>query len=126
MKYLKLFALLLVLPVLMTACGRSDTETSRCGKLLICLKEKGFECQILPLEEARDVPIYKASAWQRLMLNEEEVLLYFDESNRADFHVANLRSRGYSHVARFGLRFVLLYEGENEAVIRALEDLPAE
>jgi len=70
------------------------------------------------------VPIYKASSWKKLMLSDEEVLVYFDESNRADYLVSGIDPAGYSFVGPFGLRFVLVYQGADSGVLEALNAMP--
>ena len=57
------------------------------------------------------------------MVDDEEVLVYFDESNRADY-LSEPIDETYGHVARFGLRFVVVYPGMDEGVIEALESMP--
>ena len=117
---------LLLLTLWVSGCSAGTTGEKRYEKLLGYFESQGWQCRVEPLMEGTPVPIYKASVWQALWLGEEQVLLYFDDSNRADFHVANLKKKGYTCVTRFGLRFVLLYEGQNADVMEALETIPVE
>lgn len=56
----------------------------------------------------------------------EEVLVYFDESNRADYLSGRVDTERYGLATRFGLRFVLVYGGADEGVREALETIPNE
>ena len=69
------------------------------------------------------MPIYNASVWYTLFLSGEEVLVYFDESNRADYLSAQIDEEDWGTVARFGLRFILVYEGENPEILSVLQEM---
>lgn len=118
-----LAALLLTLCCMLCACGQNPSDEKLYAKLFHHFESRGFACRLLPLEEGREVPIYKASVWQSLMVNEEEILLYFDESNRADYLSDSIDRETFGYVTRFGLRFILTYNGTDEAVLRALEEI---
>ena len=66
------------------------------------------------------------NAQQALLDGLEEVLVYFDESNRADYLSGRVDAERYGLATRFGLRFVLVYGGEDEGVREALENIPNE
>ena len=123
----KLTALMLAVLCLACGCTQSPSRQERNAKLLAYFEGLGFTCEVSPLADAqpeREVPIYNATVWQRLLLNgEHELLLYFDESNRADYHLSRLDREAWPHAARFGLRFLLVYPGEDEAVVAALEGI---
>ena len=120
MKKTKRLALLLaaLLPLL-CACQKQSQPYQ---KLLAYFENLGYTCQLAPLaDENQTVPIYRASAWQTLTLNgAEQVLVYFDESNRADYLAAGIDPQAYGCVSRFGLRFVLVYDGADQGVLDAL------
>ena len=124
-KRLVLITILLGLCAVLCACKQNPTEEQLFAKLLDHFEQRGYTCQLTKLEDAaREVPIYKASAWHSLMLGAEEVLVYFDESNRADYLSAPIDENIYGHKARMGLRFVLVYPGEDPGIVQALEELP--
>jgi len=128
MKKQMLFVLVLALAALLCACRQNPSEEELFSKLTAHFEERGYTCALARLDETdpeRDVPIYKPSAWHRLVLNDtEEVLVYFDESNRADYLSEPVDESVYGHTARFGLRFVVLYPGEDAGIHRALEEMP--
>ena len=51
----------------------------------------------------------------------ETVLVYFDESNRADYLSGLIDKDEYGRVAHFGLRFVLVYDGSDPDVLDVLD-----
>ena len=96
--------------------------------LLDYFENLGYACELSPLADSgRDVPIAGPEAWDSLMLDgREEVLVYFDESNRADYLSGRVDTERYGLATRFGLRFVLVYGGADEGVREALETIPNE
>jgi len=126
----KRFGLLWMLSLLMLclcACRQNPSEEQLFSKLMTHFEERGYSCTLSRLSDTqpdRDVPIYKAEAWHRLMVDGEEVLVYFDESNRADYLSEPIDKSVYGHVSRFGLRFVIVYPGEDEGIIQALAAMP--
>jgi len=116
-----LLAMLALLCMLLSACKENPTQEELYAKLLNHFEQRGYSCTLAPLADAqRDVPIYKASAWQSLHLNGEEVLVYFDESNRADYLSTFVDEEVFGRTWRFGLRFVLVYAGDDSRVLEAL------
>ena len=111
---------------LLCACHENPPQEQLYGRLFDHFASFGFACTLQEMEPEREVPIYKASAWQKLMLDGEEVLLYFDESNRADYLSEPIDESVYGHTTRFGLRFVLVYPGEDERVLEALNAIENE
>lgn len=120
-----LLMLVCMLPML-CACHENPPQEKLYSKLFAHFESFGFSCELQPVEADRDVPIYKASAWQKLMLDGEEVLVYFDDSNRADYLSEPIDETVYGHVTRFGLRFVLVYPGDDAGVLEALEAITNE
>lgn len=120
-------ALLCLLAALcLTACAANPPQEKLDQKLLAYFEGLGYACAFAPVDEARKVPIYRAEAWRSLMLDgREEVLVYFDESNRADY-LAGRVAEDWGMSARFGLRYVLVYAGEDEGVRAALAAIPNE
>ena len=125
MKKKWLLTLLMALMLLcLCSCKENPTGEELFGKLIAHFADRGFTCQLEPLEAERPAPIYNASVWYSLKLNDaEEVLVYFDESNRADYLSGFVDESKWGRVAQFGLRFVLVYSGEDAAVLEALNAL---
>lgn len=117
-------ALMLSLCLLLCACGRQQPASDPYGKLTAYFTDAGFACA--PDDEAPvdDPAIWEASAWRALDVGGETVYVYFDESNRADYLLAQIDQERFGFTARFGLRFILNYRGDNEAVLQALRDMP--
>ena len=101
----------------------NPTAQERSRKLKTYLEDLGFTVVIEPMAQDRTAPIYKPSAWESWQLDGEELLVYFDESNRADY-LAGQIDESFGVSARFGLRFVLVYAGEQEAILSMLQNLP--
>lgn len=117
-----LLALVLLLAALcLCSCKENPSGEDLFEKLVAHFASRGFTCALEPVETGRDVPIYNGSVWCSLKLNGEEVLVYFDESNRADYLSGFINEERYGRVERFGLRFVLVYAGDDPAVQEALD-----
>lgn len=117
-----LLALVLLLAALcLCSCKENPSGEDLFEKLVAHFAGRGFTCALEPVETGRDVPIYNGSVWCSLKLNGEEVLVYFDESNRADYLSGFVDEERYGRVERFGLRFVLVYAGDDPAVHEALD-----
>ena len=119
-----LAALLALVLLLLCSCKQNPTQEKLYARLTAHFASHGYTCSFAHVDADRAVPIYKAEAWQVLLLNGEEVLLYFDESNRADYLADGIDASAYSFVGHLGLRFVLVYEGQDEGVLEALRDMP--
>ena len=105
------------------ACHQNPSQEQLYSKLFSHFESRGFSCSLLSVEESRAVPIYRASAWNALLLDGEEVLVYFDDSNRADYLSTFVDEENFGPAWRFGLRFILVYNGDNEKVLNALNDI---
>lgn len=113
---------------LVCACAANPPREELYQKLLDYFENLGYACELSPLADSgRDVPIAGPEAWDSLVLDgREEVLVYFDESNRADYLSGRVNTERYGLATRFGLRFVLVYGGADEGVREALEAIPNE
>lgn len=121
-----LAAMLILVMVTMCACHENPSQEQLYSKLLAHFENRGLVCELQPLEQEREVPIYKASAWKKMLLNEEEVLVYFDDSNRADYLSSFVDEDVFGSVWRFGLRFVMVYNGTDPDVLDALNAIENE
>ena len=121
-KWLILFCCLMLL----TGCKQNPAQEELFGSLISHFHSRGFSsCMVEKLEEGdREVPIYNASVWYRLLADGEELLVYFDESNRADYLLTLADTTSFTCAGRFGLRFIVLYAGSNSAVIDAIQHMP--
>lgn len=121
-----LLCLLAAVLGMLCSCKVNPSEEQLFEKLLSYFHQQGHAVSVQKLEEGmRAVPIYNSSVWYSMMVDGgEEVLVYFDESNRADYLAEGIDHSHYSCVTRFGLRFVLVYSGENAKLLQTLKDIP--
>lgn len=116
-------ALLLAFCTLLCACAQNPSEEALYAKLLGRFTEAGFSPRLVPVPDNVRVGIADASRWQQLLLGEETVLVYFDESNRADYLKNFVDPELFASVTRFGQRFILTYNGTDEMVLALLKQL---
>jgi len=72
------------------------------------------------------IPIYDQTVWQSLMVGDEEMLVYFDSSNRAKHLVqqfCGVLDNGKAFYV--GLRFILYYQGDSQDIMLLLDELQA-
>ena len=119
--------ILLLCALLLTGCRQNPSQEELFSGLYSHFSEYGFtHFAVETLAEGDcEVPIYNAGVWQRMKVDEEEVLVYFDESNRADYLLQMSNVSGFTCAGRFGLRFIVLYSGSNEKLISAVENMPS-
>ena len=108
------------------ACHENPSQDQLYRKLFAHFENHGFTCEMRPVETERSVPIYRSTAWQSLILNGEEMLVYFDDSNRADYLSTFVDEEMFGPAWRFGLRFVLVYGGDQPDVLAALNAIENE
>lgn len=122
-----LFLLMLALgSALLCGCKQNPSQEQLFSKLIGYFESRGYACALAPLADTQpeaDVAIYNAIVWYRLTVGGEDVLVYFDESNRADYLCSQIDEDKYGYVTRFGLRFVLTYPGNDSGVLKALESI---
>ena len=106
-----------------TACKKSQSPEQLSQKLRDRFQSAGYVCELSPADENTDVPIYRASVWQILRIKDESILLYFDESNRADYLCTLIDAQTDGYVTHFGQRYVLCYAGTDERLLAFLETL---
>ena len=116
-----LLAGLLVFCLLLCACAQNPTQEKLYAKLLSVFTDAGYSVSLSTVSEGQPVGIADASRWQQLTVGEETVLVYFDESNRADYLKTFVDQEQFGLVTRFGQRFVLTYAGDDAALIRLLQ-----
>ena len=119
-----LAALLLGMLFLLSGCKQNPSEQQLYARMTEYFETLGYTCSFSAVEENTEVPIYLPSSWKALRLDGEEALVYFDESNRADYLASLIDAETYSFVGQFGLRFVLVYRGSDPGVLQALQTMP--
>ena len=118
-----LLAVLMVCCLLLCACAKNPTQDQLYSKLLSRLTDAGYAPVLAPVPDGQPVGIADASHWQQLTMGNETVLVYFDESNRADYLKTFVDVEQFGLVTRFGQRFVLTYAGGDEALISLLQEM---
>ncbi|MEG0996983.1 MAG: hypothetical protein RSA65_00795 [Clostridia bacterium] len=116
-----LLALMLVL--MLCGCARNQTKEQLYQKLMVGLREQGYACTLSAAEAGEKTAIYDASVWDVLTVGEERVLVYFDESNRADYLCSQIDQDVYGYLRPYGLRFILHYRGSDAGLLSALKAL---
>ncbi|NLO86847.1 MAG: hypothetical protein GX096_15685 [Clostridiales bacterium] len=121
-------AMLLVSLLLFAGCKQNPSEEQLFSKLIAHFEDRGYPCDKIPLAqstETMDVPIADASSWYLCTMGQEQVLIYFDESNRADYLASQIDQEQYGHVATYGLRFIVNYRGEDAGILEAMDAMPS-
>lgn len=118
-----LMLLILALAAALCGCAQKQSDDQLYHKLLTVFSEAGYAAALEELPPETSVPIYDASVWKALKAGEETVLVYFDESNRADYLLTMLDQEKAGYATHFGQRFVLCYTGENAELKAFLETI---
>ena len=108
---------------LLCGCQKTVTDEERFHKLIDVFTEAGYPCALQDLPDDTPVGIYNASVWKALNVNGQTVLVYFDESNRADYLFSMIDQETYGYATYWGQRFVLNYSGTDEALLTFLKTL---
>lgn len=127
-KRVAILAVLAISLLLLTACKQNPSEEQLFSKLRQHFEDRGYTFELMPLTEAEVQPkvaIYDASVWTLCSLGEEELLIYFDDSNRADYLGGLIDQEEYGYIGTYGLRFIVNYRGEDAGVIEALDAMPS-
>lgn len=115
-------ALLVALTALaLGGCKQNPAQEQLYGKLFAAFEDAGYSCTLEDVPEGAQVGIYDATVWKILRVGDEQVLVYFDESNRADYLVTMIDESAYGYVTHFGQRFVLSYSGRDQTLLALLE-----
>lgn len=114
---------LLLACLCLCGCAQDKTPEQRDAKLLGYFTGLCLSCEYAPDVAVENPAIYKPSAWQTLLVDGEAVYVYFDESNRADYLLEGIDTDIYGYATRYGLRYVLNYRGDSEAVLEALRGI---
>jgi len=117
----------IMLLILLTS-GQKRDEQAYFKPLTDFLASCGYAYSLESLKDqvgSRDVPIYNETVWYSLRIgaDEEEVLVYFDSSNRAK-QLADQFCRGDESrkVVHVGMRFILCYQGTDEGIVRLMDE----
>lgn len=116
----------LLLCLLLCSCAKNPTQEQLYAKLIDRFAQAGCPVTLAAVPEGQAVGIADASCWMQLCFADEAetpVLVYFDESNRADYLKTFVDPEAFGLVTRFGQRFVLTYIGSNDAVTALLKTM---
>lgn len=105
------------------------SQLDKLSALAEWITEQGYTCRYDPslrAAEGTSVPIGDPSLWIPFQVEGEELLVYFDTSNRAKQLARQFASDEiYGTSAAFGLRFIVNYRGADPVVLALLEDMAA-
>jgi len=125
---MSLMAVFLFVLLISISSGHKRDDQAYFQPLTDFLSSRGYTYKLEPLADqagSKDVPIYNETVWYSLCIgtDEEELLVYFDSSNRAK-HLADQFCRGDEtrKVVYVGLRFILCYSGTDEGIIRLMDE----
>jgi hypothetical protein len=127
MKKKKAFGVFLLATALaFTSCQKRD-EQAYFQPLADFLTAHGYgEYALEPLADQAgntSVPIYDATVWHSLRIGTEELLVYFDSSNRAKQLADQFcREDESQKVIYVGLRFIICYAGADEGIIALMDE----
>lgn len=121
--------LLLCLLVSLSACQK-QTLTEQFQNLSQALNDRGYPHTVSAVSTMGrhfDVPIYDDSVWYEVLLEDgESLLVYFDTSNRAKQLAQQFcDDPSYGKSVAYGLRYIILYQGEDAAILQMLDELAA-
>lgn len=121
--------LLLCLLVSLSACQK-QTLSEKFQTLSQALNDRGYPHTVVAVStrgQHFDVPIYDDSVWYGVWLEDgESLLVYFDSSNRAKQLAEQFcDDASYGKSVAYGLRYIILYQGEDAAILQMLDDLAA-
>lgn len=120
--------LLLCLFVSLSACQK-QTLSEQFQTLSQALNDRGYSHTVIAvptLGQHFDVPIYDDSVWYMVTIDDEYLLVYFDSSNRAKQLAQQFcDDPSYGKSVAYGLRYILLYQGEDAAILQMLDELAA-
>lgn len=128
-KFLRILFLLCALFLLVSSCTAQPLE-NKFQAFVNWLGDHGYSSTYTPLADSGnevDVPIFNETVWYLFALEGgEELLVYFDTSNRAKQLAEQFCSNpSYGKTAAFGLRFIVNYRGNDEGVLSLLEEIAA-
>ena len=108
---------------LLCGCQKIVDESKRFQKLIAVFTDAGYACTLQDVPAETPVGIYNASVWKALEVDGETVMVYFDESNRADYLSAMIDAADFGYATYWGQRFVLTYNGTDEELLQFLKAL---
>lgn len=128
-KPVRLAALLAAMLLVMSGC-QGASQLDKLTALADWITGQGYACAYDPqIRAAADaaVPIGDPSLWIPFQVEGEELLVYFDTSNRAK-QLARQFCAGedYGTCAAFGLRFIVNYRGTEPRILALLSAMEAE
>ena len=111
------------LTLFLSGCAKTPTDEQRYRKLIALFTDAGYSCALSDPPPDTPVGIYNASVWKTLKIGEETVMVYFDESNRADYLITLVDPAVCDLAVDWGQRFILTYNGDDETLIAFLQAL---
>ena len=84
----------------------------------------GFSVSLSEVSDGTPVAIGENSRWKALNTESgDEVLVYFDDSNRAEYLAGMVEPGPYGQIFWYGQRYILTYAGSGQALLEFLHSL---
>ncbi len=116
--------LLMICPALLTGCFRATALKDPYAQIKQVFENGGFSVSVSALSDGTPVAIGDVSRWKALRTEDgEEVLVYFDDSNRAEYLAGMAEQGPYGQIFWYGQRYVLTYAGSSQALLEFLHSL---
>ncbi len=117
------FFLLLCL-ILLTGCFHATALKEPYQQIMQAFEDGGFPVSLAELPAETPVAIGEPARWKALRTEEgEEVLVYFDDSNRAEYLAGMIEPGAYGQIFWYGQRYILTYAGSSEPLLDFLKTL---
>ena len=119
------FAVLLFLClILLTGCFHATALKDPYRQIMQAFETGGFPVSLAEVSAETSVAIGETARWKALRTEEgEEILVYFDDSNRAEYLAGMVEPGVYGAIFWYGQRYILTYAGSSEPLLDFLKTL---
>ena len=122
-RFLGFAVLLLLCLILLTGCHATALKEPY-RQIMQAFEAGGFPVSLAEVSAETPVAIGETARWKALRTEEgEEVLVYFDDSNRAEFLAGMIEPGAYGSIFWYGQRYILTYAGSSEPLLDFLKTL---
>ena len=109
---------------LLTGCFRATALKEPYAQIMQAFENGGFSVFLSEVSDGTPVAIGENSRWKALNTESgDEVLVYFDDSNRAEYLAGMVEPGPYGQIFWYGQRYILTYSGSSQALLEFLHSL---
>lgn len=109
---------------LLTGCFRATALKEPYAQIMQAFENGGFSVSLSEVSDGTPVAIGENSRWKALNTESgDEVLIYFDDSNRAEYLAGMVEPGPYGQIFWYGQRYILTYAGSSQALLEFLHSL---